>query len=116
MYNNIYENYINYMIGVTNRSQYNLKSTENKNMDLEQFYPEVYKFIYPMVKTACMRNTKTITKETIDEMVNDIYFSFNADDVNSSETRNNKMEEVSKKANNVVLNDLIRILLIRELL
>ena len=103
-----------------------------------------------MVQAACMRNTKTITAETIDEMVNDIYSNFTSDeaislninltnDVRSGSSNNSKVEKSSnakismtsqtetrnksegenrviRRPNNYLLNDLIRILLIRELL
>ena len=86
------------------------------NIKLEQFYPELYKLIYPMIQTACMRNTKPITEETINEMIQDVYSNFNVDDVSFSETRDSNRHEKVSKPNNYVLNDLIRILLIRELL
>ena len=117
--------------------------------NLEKFYPDLYKLLYPMIQTACMRNTKPLTEETIDEMVKEIYSNFNADDVSieninltndvrslsktsdtskvsstkiSSKTPSAEIratvekEERNLRPNNYVLNDLIRILLIRELL
>lgn len=157
MYNNVYQEYINNMIGMTPRIQpnfqYNTYGNPNHfqergdtNKELERLYPELYKLLYPMIQTACMRNTKPITEETIDEMVKDIYSNFNADDVNAnltdevrsnvktinetpkssnikstskatSENRNGEVkEDRNLRPNNYVLNDLIRILLIRELL
>lgn len=125
MYNNVYQEYINYMIGGTSKrgldfqdNMINLYSNfqNTTNIKLEQFYPELYKLIYPMIQTACMRNTKPITGETINEMVQDVYSNFNADDVSFSETRDSNRHEKVSKPNNYVLNDLIRILLIRELL
>ncbi len=125
MYNNVYQEYINYMIGGTSKrgldfqdNMINLYSNfqNTTNIKLEQFYPELYKLIYPMIQTACMRNTKPITEETINEMIQDVYSNFNADDVSFSETRDSNRHEKVSKPNNYVLNDLIRILLIRELL
>ena len=159
MYNNVYQEYINNIIGIVPRIQpdfkYNTYSNINyfqergdTNNELERLYPELYKLLYPMIQTACMRNTKPITEETIDEMVKDIYSNFNVDDVTilninlTNDVRSNgKTNEISKSSNikstsktvaenrnnevneernlrssNYVLNDLIRILLIRELL
>ena len=128
MYNNIYEEYINNMIGRMPRSQLNFQDNIIANIDsyndfqnstnknLESFYPELYKLIYPMIQNACMRNTKPITEETISQMTKDIYSNFNADDVSLSETRDSEIQERALRPNNFVLNDLIRILLIRELL
>lgn len=165
MYNNVYQDYINNIIGITPKIQsnfeYNAYESTNYiqeknalNIDLECFYPEIYKLLYPMIQTACMKNTKPLTEDTINEMVEDIYSNFNADDVtvlninltndvrsnktsNSSTVSKNTVQPVSNKSiskplsetrneieegkrspspNNFILNDLIRILLIRELL
>lgn len=159
MYNNVYQEYINNMIGQSSRNAINFEENtynnfeqmeyfqnENIHSDLEQFYPDLYRLIYPMVKTACMRNTKPLTKECIDEMVKDIYSNFVAEDeatvlninltndVRSKATTENKSSSktitntkldskdsmetrnIDRRPNNFVLNDLIRILLIRELL
>ena len=131
MYNNVFQEYINNMIGGTPRIESIFENSamltanpyisfqSQSNMDLERSYPELYRLLYPMVKTACMRNTRPITNETIDQMVRDIYSSFNNDETTqvSAETRT-KGEEADRaqRPNNFVLNDLIRILLIRELL
>ena len=149
MLDNVYQDYINSIIGPTHRNQMNFDNTSYANinsftstpnaynMELERFYPEIYKILYPMIQTACMKNTRPLTEETLNEMVKDIYSNFNAEDVNdvrssskpkdssstsktssktdSAETRNRGEERVIRP-NNYVLNDLIRILLIRELL
>ena len=160
MYDNVYQEYINNMLGGTLRNQslyenmpnntYNNFQNQNNttNMELEKLYPELYRLLYPMIQAACMRNTKPLTEETIDEMVRDIYSNFSADDATilninlTNEVRSNeKTNEIQKNSsskvasksaletrdsdkketrnirpNNFVLNDLIRILLIRELL
>lgn len=131
MYNNVFQEYINKMIGGTprvgsafqNSAMLSANSYSNfqgqTNMDLERSYPESYKLLYPMVRTACMRNTKPITDETIDEMVRDIYSNFHSDETSQvpAKTRTKEVEaDRVAKPNNFVLNDLIRILLIRELL
>ena len=151
---------MNNMLGGTFRNQslyenmpnntYNNFQNQNNttNMELEKLYPELYRLLYPMIQAACMRNTKPLTEETIDEMVRDIYSNFSADDATilninlTNEVRSNeKTNEIQKNSsskvasksaletrdsdkketrnirpNNFVLNDLIRILLIRELL
>lgn len=45
------------------------------NSEIEECYPEIYKIVYPMVNTACRNNTKPITKDTIENMTNEIYFA-----------------------------------------
>lgn len=116
--------------------------------DLEECYPEIYRVVYPMVKKACMRNTRPITKRLIDELVNDIYINVEPNDsininvnvgnttkVNSlndnrdMKTSNSRPEVKSEirdvrgetrqketRQKNFLLNDLIRILLLRELI
>ncbi len=157
MYNNVYQEYIDNIIG-TPKSQFNFRETaytnsainpyfQNRNtgnnLDLERFYPEVYRLLYPMIQTACMKNTKPLTKETIDEMVKDIYSNFITDDAiilninltndvrsnskaasdrntpkvtpNAKTQSNVQNEDKSFRPSNYVLSDLIRILIIREL-
>lgn len=159
MYNNVYQEYINNMLGQSYRNTINFAENtynnfeqmeyfqnDNMNQELEKFYPDLYRIIYPMVKAACMRNTKPLTKECIDEMVNEIYSNLVSEDEmtvlninltneiksksttdlkSSSKTILNSKSDskgaserrnTNRRPNNFVLNDLIRILLIRELL
>lgn len=130
MYNNIFQKYINKMIGGTSRVESAFENLDmmivgnsygdfqwQTNEDLEHFYPELYKLLYPMIRTACMKNTKPITEELIDEMVKDIYSNFHSDETGQTPAKNKEGEaDKIEKPNNFVLNDLIRILLIRELL
>lgn len=112
-----------------------------QNEDLEACYPEIYKVIYPMVNKACMDNTKPVTSDLIDELTNEIYLSIESDNeinvtinltnevggssntnrttstANSAKiqkTKENRGED--RQFRNRGLQDLIRILLIRELL
>lgn len=124
MYNNIFQDYINKMIGNTPKEKINFENSimipsnlksyntfqNQENKSLERFYPEIYRLLYPMIKTACMRNTKPITIETINEMVKDIYLNFSGDDNLAEVTENRAL------SNNFLLRDLIKILLIRELI
>ena len=140
MYNNVYQEYINNMIGGTiprnpvefpnntyiSRNPYSNYSANNSN-ELENLYPDLYKLLYPMIQSACMRNTRPISEEVLEEMVRDIYSNFSSDEISSSNQNlaNNakigktSQEEADKRnirPNNPLLRDLIRILLIRELI
>ena len=99
--------------------------------NLDDYYPEIYKVVYPMVKKACTRNNRGINKETIDNMVDEIYRNIEADgielnitinnDVRSDNATQNTGNEENRKENretrrNSILNDLIRILILRELI
>lgn len=163
MYNNqSYDEYIRSILGypMTNENiyqtnpyyeQYNMTYRQDyNNDDLESFYPEIYKIIYPMIRKACITNNNPLNRETIENMVDDIYFSVESDNVfnvninlqNNTESLQNrsskniqKLEKQPVKENeklenkaivenrgedrqfgNRNLRDLIKILLIRELL
>ena len=64
MYNNIFQEYINKIIGGSSRIEsifVNSDFHKQTNMELDSLYPDLYKLLYPMIKTACLRNTKPIT-------------------------------------------------------
>ena len=137
-----YPNYSNNMM--ENNEQYYSGNYRNEQEieELENCYPEIYKVVYPRVTEACSMNTKPISSNLIDELTNEIYTALESDntinininlgnEIQSSQTvenRNNRnpnnRREVQKQENrgedrqfrNRGLQDLIRILLIRELL
>ena len=44
---------------------------------LNEFYPEIYKMLYPMVCKICNQNKhREITKDLIDRMTDEIYVNF----------------------------------------
>lgn len=114
--------------------------SDETNRQLEACYPEIYKVVYPMVTKACSSNTKPITSQLIDELTDEIYAAVENDteinininltnEVQSTANRNTsnrtqaeKVKEVpqnrgeDRQFRNRGLQDLIRILLIRELL
>lgn len=113
----------------------------NRNQELEQYYPEIYRVLYPMIAQRCSRVTERITGELIDSMTDEIY---NAIEVNNEinlninlqneSVANRKMNgrEIQKSVSkseagseekvenrqikNRGLQDIIKILIIRELL
>ena len=162
MYDNQYEEYIRSVLGyptTANMNQNQMYQNEypntsqiNMRNDLEDFYPEIYKIIYPMVQKACDGNMGANSREEIEQMTDEIYSAIednNQINVNInlgntiSTTNMNRMqnrneiskEEIQKKSlkkqevenrntegesrispRNNNLRDLIKILLIRELL
>lgn len=162
MYDNQYEEYIRSVLGypsTANMNQNQMYPNEYPNLsqmntrnDLEEFYPEIYKIIYPMVRKACEGNMRANTKEEIEQMTDEIYsaiednnqinvninlgntvsttndnrsqnkngiFNENVQTKSSEkqkiENRNAEIENNRSPRNNN-LRDLIKILLIRELL
>lgn len=151
MYSNeTYEDYIRSILGYpninnlqennySNYPNYINNNIESKKIDLENYYPEIYKIIYPMITSRCSRIMEPITEELIDSITNEIYSSieveneinlninlqndvnnFNSNNMNFERQKNEpktyKQEENREDRTNNHLRDLIRILLIRELL
>lgn len=85
--NNYMNSYNPYYYGMPTRI------TEN---ELEKFYPEIYKIVYPMIKKSVMQNNyRGATEETINNIIDDIYSNVDTE-------------------NKEGLKDLIKILVIRE--
>lgn len=131
--NNTYQNY----------TEQNIDYGSRTNLELEGCYPEIYKIVYPMVTTKCSNLRSSVTNDDIENMTDEIYFALEekneiqlninlSNDVrtsNSNNTNSDRKPEVriSQKSEdkrevretrqiNRGLRDLIKILLIRELL
>lgn len=135
MNNSLYEEYMRSVLGyepigypntydVNYANMYNntINYNEMRNDELEGCYPEIYKIVYPMVQKACRQNTRPMTRELIDDMTNEIYYALEDNELtnvrekdNIGKVKENNIEEKRQNRNNN-LNDLIRILLLRELL
>ena len=162
MYDNNYEEYIRSILGYPNTTNFNqnqmypngypVDMQTNTRNDLEEFYPEIYKIIYPMVQKACDGNMRANSKEEIERMTDEIYSAIedsnqinvnihlgntiSTSNTNRSQNNNELSKEKIPKKNsekqevenrnvdaenkrsprNNNLRDLIKILLIRELL
>ena len=99
-----------------NQNIFNLKNQEN---NIEEYYPEIYKVVYPMIRSACNKNNLSISAETIEKITNDIYFAIEAGkesttiNVKNENTKTVKFE-TDKTQRSSYLKELIKILLIRE--
>lgn len=139
MYNSNYEEYMANVLGYNMRPQNTYQEMESiyemqqgeyyEDMNLEALYPENYRIIYPMVQKVCMKATGAINEELINNMTNEVYNAMverehrqysNELQKNSSEIRSGSSSSTRKveetRQNNFMLRDLIRILIIRELL
>lgn len=91
--------------------------------DLERMYPDSYRVVCPMVVSACNTVNMPITEDMLDNMTDDIYDRAMADgrisvDINI-ETRDDEDRQMGRRPRprrNRFFRDLIRILLLRELL
>lgn len=149
MGNETYDEYIRSILGyppvnIYNNANLNSANTYTQvsvNMELEQYYPEIYKIIYPMITKKCNNVSNNLTNEDIENMTDEIYSAVEennqiqvninlGNDIKSSQTNtvkttSNKAEvkvsETAKENRNTRqinggLRDLIKILLIRELI
>lgn len=132
MYNSNYEDYMRNVLGYSVRPQNMYQIQDNmyempidndyQSMSLEGLYPEIYRMIYPMVQKVCMRAIEVINEETIVSMTDEVYNAMVEQETrkSNSEVKTNssqnyrRMEET--RQNNFMLRDLIRILIINELL
>ena len=130
MPNNIYTNsYDNYY--------YDMDYLDNRNSNattevIESMYPDIYRIVYPMVSRICAQNSqREITRELVDSMTEEIYLNVEPEERQSTistarqilkngdeRTPNAKETEVRNETRqrNFLLRDLIRILILRELL
>ena len=112
---------------------------------VEDMYPEIYRIIYPMVCKACMAVNENVTEDLVSRITNEVYMNVenmeviqeNRSSVNSINTQaskstksdslnrintNNSINTVSNvrqqetRKRNPLLRDLIRILVLRELI
>ena len=128
MNDSIYEQYMRNVLGyqAMNNNTYdmyydnwdmsNMVAMNNIQMpELENCYPEIYTIVYPMVQRACIQNTRPITRELIDNMTDEIYFAIEDKEMLENRNKEEKGEDRQIRRN-TNLNDLIRILILRELL
>ena len=128
MNNSLYDEYMREVLGY---QPYQPRNTYNTNFDginmptmngiqeLENCYPDIYNIVFPMVQKACAKNTKAITKELIDSMTDEIYFTVEDNELsetNRGKNDKNSSENRQRVIKNPMLNDLIRILILREFL
>ena len=103
-------------------------NTYDEDQDIEELYPEIYKIVYPMICKICNNPPARITEEVIENMTNEIYINIESQEMTQTtvkvQTRNVDSKNVNTKElkteetrqQNFLLKDLIRILILRELL
>lgn len=131
--NNIYTNTYNDYYYDT--QYFNNFNTQTNTDMLNDMYPEIYRIVYPMVCRICTQNNqRQISKELVDSMTEEIYRNIEATEPQTASTtniqrvplkngdvRNPNVKETQEvrsetRQSNFMLRDLIRILIIRELL
>lgn len=114
-------NYDNtYDMGYDRFEMLNMTAMNNIQMqELENCYPDIYRIVYPMVQKVCSQNTRHVTRELIDSMTDEVYFALEDREMlenRNKEEKNAQATEDRQIRRNTDLNDLIRILILRELL
>lgn len=124
-------NYDEYMRSVLGYSNTNCCNTcMDPFDDLERMYPDTYRIVYPMVVSSCNMVTTPVTEDMLNRMTDDIYDRAAADprinidiniEIESRENSNDRqLSDFSMRRRprrrNRFFRDLIRILLLRELL
>ena len=146
MNNQSYEEYIRSIIGYPMNNTYACNSCENNfsysNMEntndeemIRLCYPKIYRLINPMVQKICAENISPINETVITQMTNQIYLAVEGNneinlninlennvrgESNDAQVKNENREMVEEnrqmRPRNMLLQDLIRILIINELL
>ena len=137
-----YQNYDDYMRGLLGYSDMNRSSMYMNNPTpyqqniyqsseyLERMYPDTYRVVYPMVVSACNMVTMPVSEEMIDRMTDDIYdraamdsrisIDINIEVESRDDDESRQISDESRqrrpRRRNRFFRDLIRILLLRELL
>ncbi len=126
----------NYTYTNSQEDMYNnyMNMSEAPNMqptqDLTEFYPEIYKIIYPMVCKACNVNSnREVTKDLLEQITDEIYRNVEPEeqqttsradvqlkngDVINPNAKEPEQQTRETRQNNFLLRDLIRILLLKE--
>ncbi len=134
----MYKSYEEYMQSVLGLNIPNNTYTQNVNNDyyletrmqevnlpeVNKLYPEIYGVVYPMVQKACSKRSISMINEIeVNEIVEEIYRAIEPEEetrevreTKNGDVRNPRAKETRRPNNNYILRDLIRILVIRELL
>lgn len=129
--NNIYTNvYDDFYYEPQYQNSYNSISNINNEI-IESMYPEIYRIVYPMVCKVCVQNSnREITKDLVDRMTEEVYSNIESEErgtipntrniLKNGDVRNPNAKEPELRSetrqSNFILKDLIKILILRELL
>lgn len=80
MYYQNYEDYMRQVLGypINDPNIYETYDYRNDQMSQDtysEYYPDIYRLVYPMVCKVCETNTQPITKELIEKMTDEVYMA-----------------------------------------
>lgn len=114
----------------------NVNFSVNDNM-IRQYYPKIYRIVNPIVQKICANKSSNVTEDIINQMTDEIYYQIEGDneinininltnnvrgDSNNVKVENKQSRETGSREDrqqrnqNPLLRDLIKILIINELL
>ena len=110
------------------QTQVQMQNLDTNFTEVNKYYPEIYRILYPMIQKACSKGNRGLLNEAqINEMVEEVYSAIEpGDDIlqgvdngstpRNGDVKNPRVKETRRPNKNYLLRDLIRILIIRELL
>ena len=144
MYNQNYEEYMRSVLGYNPIYSGDYRNTYEQNIYMtptmhnqaneNDMYPEIYKIVYPMVKKACSNLMQEVTEAEVNRITMEIFMAVEdemsvetkvtvqnrvADSKSTNKNVTSQKEDRSEnrqRQRNTLLQDLIRILVLRELL
>lgn len=139
MYYQNYEDYMRAVLGYANNEpnytydSYYPRVEQSQYDEIENLYPDIYRIVNPIVEDVCNRNrNKPMTEELIRTMTDEVYNSVEGSsgvqvnvqvktELKNGDVRNPNVKakeplEQETRQKNFLLNDLIKILIIKNLL
>lgn len=124
MYYQNYEDYMRKILGypIENESTYYYEdNVKENNKELEDYYPEIYKKINPIINEICLKYLGNISKATIDKMVEEVYNKIEIpQEYKNINIRRNNYESLRGRQNIILeknyLKDLIKIVILNNIL
>lgn len=134
MYYQNYEDYMRAVLGyATNEPNYTYDNyyprieQQEQRIELENLYPDIYRIVNPIVEEVCNKNrNRNITEELVKSMTDEVYTNVEKSnsqlnvqvktELKNGDVRNPNAKQNEPRQRNFLLNDLIRILILRNLL
>lgn len=120
MFYNSYEDFSNSLdYGNFNTYPMYYDYNNNRNVDFDSFYPDIYRRLNPIVKRCCMKYQNTrITGEIVDEITQNVFNQYNDSRGNDTQekTNSNMIRKDETRSNGNFLLDLIKILVVKNLI
>lgn len=129
-----YEDYMRAVLGYANNEpnytydDYYPRMEQPQYNETEDLYPEIYRIVNPVVENVCSRNrNKNITEELVRAMTEEVYSNVEGNsalqvdvqvktELKNGDVRNPNVKKPETRQKNFLLNDLIRILILKNLL